>query len=64
MPSTEKASHSLSVALDSVYSAYLKSHYSLEFYSTCLEYYSEEQHRDLTKVALLKKELKPIKCGE
>lgn len=52
------ASHSLSVGLDSLYTAYLKANYPFEFYATCLEYYSSEEKRDLTKVAQLKKELK------
>ena len=58
------ASHSLSVALDSLYGAYLKSHHSLEYFTTVLSLYSD----DLDRTANLIKELdyfgiklKPIK---
>ncbi len=64
------ASHSLSVAFDSLYGAYLKANYPYEFYSTCLEYYSSSDKRDLAKIALLKKEsaefgiiFEPLKYG-
>ena len=33
------ASHSLCVAIDSLYGAYLKSHYPLEYFSTVLSFY-------------------------
>ena len=37
------SSHALAYAYDSLYGAYLKSHYPLEFYSTILEIYSTEK---------------------
>ena len=48
------ASHSLSYAYDSLYGAYLKSHYPLEYYTVALNYYSD----DATRTAKLAKELK------
>lgn len=39
------ASHSLSYFYDSVYGAYLKSHYPLEYYSVVLNYYSGDEVR-------------------
>ena len=36
------ASHSLSVAIDSIYGAYLKSHYPLEYYTTVLTLYADD----------------------
>lgn len=39
------ASHSLSYFYDSVYGAYLKSHYPLEYYSVVLNYYSGDEDR-------------------
>lgn len=39
------ASHSLSVAIDSVYGAYLKSHYPLEYYTVVLSMYSDDMER-------------------
>ena len=41
------ASHSLSYAYDSLYGAYLKSHYPLEYYTTVLNYYSGDEARTL-----------------
>lgn len=45
------ASHSLSYAYDSLYGAYLKSHYPLEYYTVALNYYSDDSERtsNLTK---------------
>ena len=58
------ASHSLSVAIDSLYGAYLKSHYPLEYFTVALSLYSD----DLDRTAKLTNEmpyfgvsLKPIK---
>lgn len=48
------ASHSLSYAYDSLYGAYLKSHYPLEYYTVVLNYYSN----DATRTGKLTKELK------
>lgn len=39
------ASHSLSYAYDSLYGAYLKSHYPLEYYTVALNYYSGDENR-------------------
>lgn len=39
------ASHSLSYAYDSLYGAYLKSHYPLEYYTTALNYYVGDEVR-------------------
>lgn len=39
------ASHSLSYAYDSLYGAYLKSHYPLEYYTVALNYYSGDDKR-------------------
>lgn len=38
-------SHSLSYAYDSLYGAYLKSHYPLEYYSVALNYYNGDEER-------------------
>lgn len=58
------ASHAYCVALDSVYGAYLKSHYPFEFYETMLRHYAA---KNKDKVALFKQEMKKgfnIKVGE
>ena len=47
------ASHSLSVAIDSLYGAYLKSHYPLEYFTVALSMY----HNDLPRTSNLIKEL-------
>ena len=47
------ASHSLSVAIDSIYGAYLKSHYPLEYFTVVLTMYSD----DMTRTANLINEL-------
>lgn len=47
------ASHSLSVALDSLYGAYLKSHYPIEYYTTTLNIFND----DLDKTTKLISEL-------
>lgn len=39
------ASHSLSVAIDSIYGAYLKSHYPLEYFSVVLTLYADDIDR-------------------
>lgn len=49
------ASHAYSYGFDSLYCAYLKAHYPLEFYEVLLEEYSKKGNKD--KVALLKKEM-------
>jgi len=50
------SSHSLSVAGDSCYGAYLKANYPYEFYEVVLNIYSEK--KDNEKVALIKQEMK------
>lgn len=63
------SSHSYCMALDSVNQAYLKAHYSLEFYETMLRFYTTKGEKD--KVQDLKEEMKyfnislgDIKFGE
>lgn len=48
------ASHSLSVTFDSLYTAWIKAHYPIEFYEVVLEMFSND--KDTDKVALLKNE--------
>lgn len=58
------ASHSLSVALDALYGAYLKSHYPLEYYTVALTEYAGDQTRTNSLIAELKYfgiELKPAR---
>lgn len=47
------ASHSLSVAIDSLYGAYLKSHYPLEYYTVVLSLYSDDMERTANLIAEL-----------
>lgn len=49
-------SHSVAVALDAIYGAYLKAHYPLEYYTTLLDAYAEKGDKD--RVALIKDEMK------
>ena len=58
------ASHSLSYAYDSLYGAYLKSHYPLEYYTVALNYYGDDAIRTLKLTNELQHfgiRLKPIK---
>lgn len=58
------ASHSLSYAYDSLYGAYLKSHYPLEYYTVALNYYGDDSVRTLkltNELSFFGIELKPIK---
>ena len=58
------ASHSLSYAYDSLYGAYLKSHYPLEYYTVALNYYGDDAVRTLKLTNELQHfgiKLKPIK---
>ena len=48
------ASHSLSVGLDSLYGAYLKSHYPLEYYTVCFNEYAD----NIEKTTRLEEEIK------
>ena len=61
------ASHSLSVAIDSIYGAYLKSHYPLEYFTVVLTMYAD----DIERTSKLIEELpyfgitiQPIKFGK
>lgn len=47
------ASHSLSVAIDSLYGAYLKSHYPLEYFTVVLSLYSDDNDRTPKLIAEL-----------
>lgn len=49
------SSHAYCMALDSLYCAYLKSHYPYEFYEVLLQFYSDKGNKD--KVAELKREM-------
>lgn len=45
------ASHSLSVAIDSLYGAYLKAHYPLEYFTVTLSLYSDDLDRTANLIA-------------
>ena len=49
------ASHAVCVALDSLYGAYLKAHYPLEYYTTLLSNYAAKGDKD--RIALVKEEM-------
>lgn len=58
------ASHSLSVAIDSLYGAYLKTHFPLEYFTVALSLYSDDLDRTAKLIAEMpyfKVALKPIK---
>lgn len=58
------ASHSLSVAIDSLYGAYLKAHYPLEYFTVALSLYSDDLDRTANLIAEMpyfSVSLKPIK---
>ena len=58
------ASHSLSVAIDSLYGAYLKAHYPLEYFTVALSLYSDDLDRTaklISEMSYFNIELKPIK---
>ena len=50
------SAHAYCMALDSLYCAYLKSHYPYEFYEVLLQHYSDKGEKD--KVMLLKQEMR------
>ena len=61
------ASHSLSVAVDSIYGAYLKSHYPLEYYTVVLTLYADDMERTsklISELSYFNIELKPVKFGK
>lgn len=58
------ASHSLSVAIDSLYGAYLKAHFPLEYFTVALSLYSDDLDRTAKLIAEMpyfNVSLKPIK---
>ena len=58
------ASHSLSVAIDSLYGAYLKAHYPLEYFTVALSLYSGDMDRTANLINEMNHfgiDLKPIK---
>ena len=58
------ASHSLSVAIDSLYGAYLKAHYPLEYFTVALSLYSDDLDRTaklISEMSYFDIKLKPIK---
>jgi len=58
------ASHSLSYAYDSLYGAYLKSHYPLEYYTVALNYYADDSKRTMAlthELPYYNIQLKPIR---
>lgn len=61
------ASHSLSVAIDSLYGAYLKSHYPLEYFTVVLSLYADDNDRTpklISELPYFRVSLKPIKFGK
>ena len=61
------ASHSLSVAIDSIYGAYLKSHYPLEYYTTVLTLYADDMERTVKLTSELPYfgiKINPVKFGK
>ena len=61
------ASHSLSVAIDSLYGAYLKAHYPLEYFTTVLTMYSDDMDRTaklINELPYFNIKLQPIKFGK
>lgn len=61
------ASHSLSVAIDSLYGAYLKSHYPLEYFTVVLSIYADDNDRTpklISELPYFGVSLKPIKFGK
>lgn len=50
------ASHALSVAIDSLYGAYLKAYYPLEFYTTCIDIYTKKKNKK--KLSAIKEEMR------
>jgi DNA polymerase III alpha subunit len=50
------SSHAVCVALDSLYGAYAKAHYPLEYYTTLLQNYASKSDKD--RIALVKEEMR------
>lgn len=61
------ASHSLSVAIDSIYGAYLKSHYPLEYFTVVLTLYADDIDRTsklIQELPYFDVTIQPIKYGK
>ena len=61
------ASHSLSVAIDSIYGAYLKSHYPLEYFTVVLTLYANDIDRTsklIEELSYFGISLQPVKFGK
>jgi DNA polymerase-3 subunit alpha len=61
------ASHSLSVAIDSIYGAYLKSHYPLEYFTVVLTLYADDIERTsklIEELPYFNVTIQPIKYGK
>lgn len=61
------ASHSLSVAVDSIYGAYLKSHYPLEYFTVVLTMYADDMDRTsklTNELPYFGITLQPVKFGK
>lgn len=61
------ASHSLSVAIDSIYGAYLKSHYPLEYFTVVLTMYADDIDRTsklIDELSYFGITIQPIKFGK
>lgn len=61
------ASHSLSVAIDSIYGAYLKSHYPLEYFTVVLTLYADDIDRTsklIEELSYFGIDIQPVKFGK
>lgn len=61
------ASHSLSVAVDSIYGAYLKSHYPIEYFTTVLTLYADDMDRTsklISELPYFNIKLQPVRFGK
>ena len=61
------ASHSLSVAVDSIYGAYLKSHYPLEYFTVVLTLYADDMDRTaklISELPYFNIKINPVKFGK
>ena len=61
------ASHSLSVAIDSIYGAYLKSHYPLEYFTVVLTLYTDDMDRTaklISELSYFGIKINPVKFGK
>ena len=61
------ASHSLSVAIDSIYGAYLKSHYPLEYFTVVLTLYADDIERTsklIEELSYFNITIQPVRFGK